>query len=104
MSDVRLVLVTSPTGEFAAELARTVVGAELAACVNIVPGVRSIYRWAGQVHEGAEVLMIIKTTAALLARLEEAILAAHPYDTPEFIALQPDHVSPKYAAWVCGGG
>lgn len=104
MSDVRVVLVTCPTGELAAELARSVVSAGLAACANILPGVRSMYRWEGEVHDETEVLMIIKTTAPLLVSLEEAILAAHPYDTAEFIALQPEHVAPRYAAWVCGGG
>ena len=107
--DPRVVLVTAPDEVVAERLARSLVTARLAACVNRVPGVVSTYRWEGVVEEGAEVLLIIKTTAQELSALEAAVSAEHPYETPEFVALDPAHVSAPYLDWLrasvgAGGG
>jgi periplasmic divalent cation tolerance protein len=96
----RVVLVTVPDMEVAKSIARGLVEARLAACVNVLPGVLSIYQWEGEIAEDQELLLVIKTTAAALGELERALVAAHPYDTPEFIVLDPVHVEPGYAAWL----
>ncbi len=70
-----------------------------AACVNIVRGVRSVYRWQGRVHDDAEALLIVKTTRASLPRCLAALAAAHPYDVPEIVVLTPGEVSTAYDAW-----
>jgi periplasmic divalent cation tolerance protein len=101
-SDLRVVLCTAPDGGVAERLARTLVEERLAACVNLVPGVRSVYRWEGAVQEDGEVLMVVKTVAARLATLEERLAALHPYDVPEFVALNPEHVSAGYLRWALG--
>lgn len=73
----------------------------LVACVNIVPGVVSIYRWAGEIRHESEVLMIAKMTFAILPRLRVRIVELHPYDLPEVLEI-PDVVSSgEYAEWVC---
>jgi periplasmic divalent cation tolerance protein len=73
----------------------------LVACVNIVPGVVSIYRWAGEIRHESEVLMIAKMTSAILPRLRVRIAELHPYDLPEVLEI-PDVVSSgEYAEWVC---
>jgi periplasmic divalent cation tolerance protein len=82
----RLVLSTIPPDK-APELARTLVAERLAACVNLLPGARSFYRWKGEACEDDEALLLIKTTAAALPRLTERLLALHPYDVPEVVAL-----------------
>ena len=96
----RLVLSTAPDAEVARRLARLLVEARLAACVNLLPGATSVYRWHGALQEEAEVLLICKTTVERLAELEERLLAEHPYDTPEFVVIAPDSVSPAYLAWL----
>lgn len=96
----RLVLVTAPDAETAARLAREFVAERLAACVNIVPAIRSIYRWQGKIEESAEALLLIKTTADRLAQLEAHLVASHPYEVPEFVALAPEHVEAKYLQWL----
>ena len=96
----RIALVTCQNEEKTRSIARQLVESGCAACVNIVPGVKSIYRWQGRVEEDAEFLMIIKTSAEMLARLEAEIARLHPYDTPEFAVLSPEFVSPKYEAWL----
>jgi periplasmic divalent cation tolerance protein len=72
----------------------------LAACVNLVPGVTSIYRWKGALEESAEVLMLAKTTAARVAEFEALLVELHPYDTPECVVLEPAHVEAKYLRWL----
>jgi len=98
---LRVVLCTSPP-ERAAELARAVVERRLAACVNIIPGLRSIYRWEGEICDDGESLLVIKTRAELLADLTTALLELHPYDTPEVIALpiQSGEGNPAYLQWL----
>ena len=103
--DARVVLVTAPDREAARTLARSLVGAGLAACVNLVPGVVSVYRWRGEVQEDEEVLLVAKTTAARLPDFERALAREHPYDVPECVALEPAAVAAGYLAWLlesCG--
>jgi periplasmic divalent cation tolerance protein len=95
-----VVLVTAPTAERAAELARTLVEERLAACGNVVPGLRSIYRWEGKVQEDAEALLLLKTTRARFEALRERILALHPYQVPEVIALPVEAGSATYLDWI----
>ena len=95
-----MVLVTAPDARVGAELARAVVGERLAACVNVVPGVRSIYRWQGELQEEGEVLLVAKTTSERLEALTARIVALHPYEVPEVLALPEAGGSAAYRAWV----
>lgn len=99
-TDALVVLVTTPTAEKAAEIARAVVGARLAACGNVVPTLRSIYRWQGQVHDDAEALLVLKTSRARFEALRDRVVALHPYDVPEVIALPVEAGSAAYLAWI----
>lgn len=81
-------------------LARGLVDARLAACVNILPSIRSIYRWQGVVSEDSEVLMVIKTLASRSDELEAWLTEHHPYDVPEFVAMAAEKVSEDYLAWI----
>lgn len=83
---MRLVLCTAPPDK-APQLAHTLVEERLAACVNIVPQVRSIYAWQGKIEDDSEALLLIKTTASLMERLTERIKALHPYSVPEVVGL-----------------
>jgi len=100
-SDVLVVLSTMPPA-LAERLAETLVGERLAACVNLVGPVRSIYRWEGAIHKDEELLAVIKTTAAradaLIARLREL----HPYQVPEILAVPVAQGLPAYLEWVRG--
>jgi periplasmic divalent cation tolerance protein len=101
-TDALVVLVTTPTAEKAAEIARAVVDERLAACGNVVPGLRSIYRWQGQVQDDAEVLLLLKTTGARFEALRDRVLALHPYEVPEVIAVRVEAGSAAYLAWIAG--
>ena len=103
MTDVRVVLVTCPQAELAARIARTLVEEGLAACGNLVPGLRSIYRWEGETLDEPEVLLVLKTTAARFEALRERVVALHPYEVPEVISLAVDAGHAPYLAWVAGG-
>jgi periplasmic divalent cation tolerance protein len=100
MAKVLQVHVTVPDRERAESIARALVGERLAACVNILPGIRSIYRWQGEVHADDEVLCLIKTEAERFAALAERVKALHPYDVPEIIAVEIAAGSAEYLAWV----
>ncbi|MEZ6187690.1 MAG: divalent-cation tolerance protein CutA [Planctomycetota bacterium] len=91
---------TAPDAEVAGAVARGLVEAQLAACVNVVPGVRSIYRWQGEVHDDAELLLVIETTPALQARCIAELERLHPYDVPEALALPTHGGSQAYLAWI----
>lgn len=95
-----VVLCTAPTEEAGAELGRGLVERQLAACVNIVPGVRSIYSWQGEVKDDAEVQLLIKTRSARFEALAAWIRDHHPYDEPEIIALPIAEGSASYLAWI----
>jgi periplasmic divalent cation tolerance protein len=93
-------LVTTPSEEAAAKIARALVEESLAACVNIVPAVRSIYRWQGKIEDDAEALMVIKTRRARFPALEARVRELHSYTTPEIIALPLDAGSEPYLSWL----
>jgi len=99
-SQALLVLSNAPNEEFAEQLARSLVELRLAACVNILPSMRSIYRWDGSVQYASEVAMQIKTTVAHYAELEAAIKTAHSYAVPEIIAIPIVDGLPAYLDWI----
>lgn len=100
VTDALVVLVTTPTPERAAEIARAVVEERLAACGNVLPGIRSIYRWEGKVEDEGEALLVLKTTRARFDALRERVLDLHPYQVPEVVALAIDAGSAPYLAWL----
>jgi len=99
-SAARLVLVTAGNEERAARIAHALVEERLAACVNLIGPVRSIYRWREAIEDEREVLMIIKTRKALYPRLELRIRELHGYEVPEIVALAPDAADQPYLAWL----
>jgi periplasmic divalent cation tolerance protein len=98
--DVLVVLVTAPTLDEATSIGRTLVEERLAACANIVPGLRSIYRWQDALQDEPEVLLIIKTTAAYFDHLAQRVLELHSYATPEVLALPVTQGVPEYVQWL----
>jgi periplasmic divalent cation tolerance protein len=101
-NELLVVLSTFPSAEAAGEAAHVLVGEGLCACVNILPHMRSIYQWQGEVANNAESLCLIKTTRGRYAELEARIRELHTYDVPEVIALPAAAVSDGYLAWVIG--
>lgn len=99
-ADARIVLVSAPDEAVAQQLARACVETRLAACVNVLPGVLSVYRWQGEVEQARECLLLFKTVAARLPELQAALARAHPYELPEFVVLRADEVEPRYLAWL----
>jgi periplasmic divalent cation tolerance protein len=95
-----LVHCTVPDLATAERIARALVEEGLAACVSRQPGLRSVYRWQGAIEEAEEVLLSIKTTAARFDALRERVLALHPYEVPEIVAVEVAQAHPAYAAWV----
>jgi periplasmic divalent cation tolerance protein len=100
MTDKRLVLTTAASNDEAHKIARALLEGRLAACVNIVSKIESIYRWQGKVEESEEFLLIIKTTEAALERLQEAIRELHSYELPECIVLPVVDGSQPYLNWI----
>ena len=98
--EVTLMLVTAPDEETGRRIARALVEERLAACVNVLPGVRSVYRWKGAVEEASEVLLIAKTRADRSAALASRVRALHPYELPEVVALPVTDGSRAYLRWV----
>jgi periplasmic divalent cation tolerance protein len=99
MSDAAIVLTTLGADADAAALARALVEEHLAACVNVLPPMTSVYRWRGQVEQDHEQQLIIKTTAVRVAALEARLRALHPYELPEFLVLNAV-AGTAYGAWV----
>ncbi len=99
-ASARVVLVAVPRGGKAAVLAEAMVRARLAACVNVVPKIASVYRWRGRVRRDDEALLLVKTTAPKLKALERWIKARHPYQTPEFLVLAAAGGSKEYLSWL----
>ena len=95
-----VVLVTAPDADTAARIGRTIVEEKLAACVNIVPGVRSIYEWQGKMCDEPEVLCLFKTQRELYPALRDRITALHPYQVPEIIGLAPATGNAPYLSWL----
>jgi periplasmic divalent cation tolerance protein len=100
MPDALELHVTMPDTERAISLARALVDEGLAACVNVVPGVRSIYQWEGRVQEDEEVLCLIKTRPAVFERARDRILQLHPYEVPEILAFAVQDGSAAYLEWL----
>src|SRR6478609_11890396 len=97
---VIVVFSTFPTEDKAAEVARTLVSEGLCACANLVPTVRSIYRWQGQVCDERETLAVMKSTSDRFEALRERLVALHPYEVPEVIALPVEAGHAPYLDWV----
>jgi periplasmic divalent cation tolerance protein len=95
-----LVLTTLPDAASAGRIAEMLVGERLAACVNILPPARSVYRWQGRVEQAEETPLLIKTTAARYPALESRLLQEHPYELPEILAVPIAHGLPAYLGWV----
>jgi periplasmic divalent cation tolerance protein len=95
-----LILTTAPDALTAERIAALLVESRLAACVNILPGVRSVYRWQGAVEKADEVQLFIKTTAARYPEVEAAIRSHHPHAVPEIIALPITLGWPAYLQWL----
>jgi periplasmic divalent cation tolerance protein len=95
-----VVLMTAASGEEAARLADMLVGAHLAACVQILPEMESVYRWQGRVERQAEVLLIAKTTKSKFEEFEREVRALHSYETPEIVALPITACSAPYLEWL----
>ena len=100
MEQVLLILTNTPDEATAHAIARTLVEQRLAACVNVLPAVRSVYQWQGTLEEAVEVTLLIKSTRSRYTEMEAAIKAAHPYDVPEIIALPVSDGLPTYLQWV----
>ncbi|NJK90205.1 MAG: divalent-cation tolerance protein CutA [Myxococcales bacterium] len=96
-----VVFVTAPTDE-AGALARRLVDRRVAACANILPNVRSVYRWQGAVEEASECLLVLKTTSAGFEALRDAVLEFHSYEVPEVLAVEAARVNEAYARWIAG--
>src|SRR5580765_1971284 len=99
-SDPIVVLMTAATAEEASRIAELLVNKKLAACVQILPDMQSIYIWKGEVQQEKEVLLIAKTTRANFAELEREVRAVHSYETPEIIALPIEAGSESYLKWL----
>ncbi|HJU08652.1 MAG TPA: divalent-cation tolerance protein CutA [Rhodanobacteraceae bacterium] len=100
MSDALLLLSTCPDSETAAKISRALVEGRLAACVNRVPGLTSVYRWCGEIHEDGEVLLLIKSTRDRLESLRTRLIELHPYEVPELIALEITAGHVPYLDWL----
>ena len=100
MTDKRIVLTTAGSQEEARKIASHLVEHQLAACVNIIPQIQSIYRWQGKVEENREWLLLIKTTEGNFAAVRDAIEELHSYDLPESIAVAIEEGSSAYLQWI----
>jgi periplasmic divalent cation tolerance protein len=100
MTDAIVVFVTAPTADKAADIARTLVEEGLAACGNVVPGLRSIYRWEGKVHDEPEALLILKSRAPLFEALRQRVVQVHPYQCPEVLRLDVPEGHAPYLQWI----
>jgi periplasmic divalent cation tolerance protein len=100
MTDKKLVLTTTGSRDEAQKIGRTLIERRLAACVNIIPQVQSIYRWKEKIEEAQEWLLIIKTTSGAFGRVRETINEIHSYDLPECICLGIEDGSSEYLKWI----
>ena len=99
-TDAIVVFMTAANGEEATRLAEMLVGAHLAACVQILPEMESVYRWQGKIERQSEILLIAKTTRAKFAELEREVRALHSYDTPEIVAVPIVNALAPYLDWL----
>jgi len=100
MSEISIVLITPGTEEEAARIGLTLVEERLAACANLVPRIRSIYRWKGQICDEQEFLIIVKTRTSLFQDLEKRVRELHSYEVPEIISFPVARGLPQYLEWV----
>jgi len=100
MTDYIVVFITTSSEDEAAKIARALVQERLAACVNIVKGVRSIYSWRGKIEDSTETLMVVKTKKALFKRLEKRVTGLHSYSVPEVISVPITDGSKDYLKWL----
>ena len=98
--DYVCVYVTTPNVTVARKIAVSVLSERLVACANLLPKIESHYWWKGQLESSTEVLILFKTTKKKLADLERCVVKNHPYDTPEFIAVELNHGTEKYLSWI----
>ena len=98
-----LVFCIFPDTEKARELGCEMIGKGFAACVNLLPGTESIYKWKGEVQKDTETLAIFKVRRDGFSGLEEALLSSHPYDTPEIVGIAAEKVEQSYLDWVMKG-
>ncbi|MXN63890.1 divalent cation tolerance protein CutA [Stappia sp. GBMRC 2046] len=99
-SDIVLIYATFPDEKAAREAARALIGERLAACVNFWPGMRSVYRWQGEVEEGEEIVFIAKTTVENAARVRARIAEMHPYDEPAMVDIATLGGAESYLGWI----
>lgn len=99
MTDVSIIFVTAGGEEEAVKIGRTLVEERLVACANIIPRIRSIYRWKGEVFDEEEYLVIMKTKASLFPTVQERVRQLHSYETPEIVSFPIDQGLPDYLAW-----
>ncbi|MFZ0770627.1 MAG: divalent-cation tolerance protein CutA [Candidatus Sulfotelmatobacter sp.] len=100
MTDKRIVLTTAGSEDEARKIARHLVESRMAACVNIVPHIASIYRWQHKIEEAREWLLVIKTTAAAFEQVTQSIAELHSYELPECVCLTIEEGSPSYLEWI----
>lgn len=100
MNDVLVCLCTCPDRATGQRIAEALVGEQLAACVNLLPGIHSVYRWHGAVEHADEVLLLAKTTRARMDALQARLLELHPYELPELLAVEAAGGLPAYLDWV----
>jgi len=100
MTRIRLLYVPCPSAEVATALARAALHSRLAACANIVPAIRSLYWWEGEIQDDGESLLILKTDVGHLDALRAKLLEEHPYEVPCLATLEPDDVNAAYTAWL----
>ena len=100
MTDKRIVLSTAGSEEEARKIAHHLVEQRLAACVNIVPRIESLYRWEGRVESNREYLLLIKTSSAMFPEVRDAIVALHSYELPECVEIAIEDGSSEYLQWV----
>ena len=96
----KLVLVTVPNNDVAETLAQQLISERLAACINILPGITSVYQWNNKIEKDSEVLLLIKTTTNVIDQLQKKVVELHPYELPEFICLAIEQGSSDYLDWI----
>lgn len=97
---IKVLLTTLPDHAKSQEVAEILVTERLAACVNIMPGLTSIYTWKGAIEQSAECLLLVKTSDAVLPGLIQRLLSLHPYEVPEIVVLDPAFIHEPYARWI----
>lgn len=99
-TDIRIIVTTAATRDEAQRIAQSLVEGRLAACVNLLPGLTSTYRWHGEIENTDEILLIVKTTVTHVEEIEAALQTLHSYEIPEFLVFHPESVSEPYLHWL----